>query len=75
MKYEIEWINIGRSNFNNKIIKEFETLNAVRRFAYIVADEHLMSRNTSMDATEKKGVFDIYAGFRLVGKVKIREIK
>lgn len=73
MKFKITWINIGRNKFNQEIIKEFPDLYSAQEFAYKIADQHLYSSDTSLDATKEKNLYYVYAGFRHVGDVKIEE--
>lgn len=78
MIFTIEWIEIGRNKFSDKITKEFKDLDAAGSFAFKCANDHLMSRNTEMIKrhyleSDERRLYDVVAGFRTVGKVIITE--
>ncbi len=76
MKFQIEWINIGRHDFSNKIIKEFKDLEEAEKFAYDCAYDHLMSMNVNMSNSKTvKEHYTLWAGIRPVGTIKITEVK
>lgn len=75
MKFKITFIDIGRNNHNSGVVKEFDDLYSAQEFAYNFGDGFLMSSNTSLNPTKEKNVYNLSAGFRDVGTIKIKEIK
>ena len=76
MKFSIEWENVGRGKYTNKITKDFKSLSEAEIFAYKCADDHLVSNQTSLEVqSSKMGIYNVFSGFRAVGVVKINEVK
>lgn len=73
-KFKIKLINIGRNDYCEEFEKDFADLYAAQEYAYKSVDLHLVSSETSLEATKEKDVYDVCAGFRTVGKVVIKEI-
>ncbi len=73
-KFKIDFENIGRNNHTSSHVEEFITKKEAIEWAYEFADKFLMSSETSLDESDEENIYTIWAGFRLVGKVKIEEI-
>jgi hypothetical protein len=62
-----ELINIGRGKVCDVVtVKDFDKL-------YLEVKRHLFSRYFDLEETEDPSVYEVVAGFRIVGQVKILE--
>lgn len=68
-KYRIQLINIGRAKVNEIFMVEAVDLPDAEWFAYKECKNHLISNN--IELKQKKDKYNVYAGFRKVGEVKI----
>lgn len=75
MKFKINLIDIGRSNYTQEFIKEFSDMDKRDEWLLSEVMKHLLSRNVYLDETSEKGVWSVFAGFHTVGKVRIEELK
>ncbi len=77
--YNVELIDVGRENHCEKFVVETDDQEELRTAILNRASNHLMSSNCwlteAKDSMDKKGVFNINAGYHTVGKVKVEEAK
>lgn len=76
MKFKIELINIGRNDHCDSFTKDFKSKAEAELYAFQCTTDHLASRNVSLSSSDSNtGIYELSAGFRIVGQVKINEIK
>ncbi len=75
MKFKIELIEIGRSNHSEVFEKEFLNIDKAEEFALRQSSKYLLSKE--IELVHEQGIIYsiIVGGFRVVGKIKIEEIK
>lgn len=76
MKFEIELINIGREKVCQSYEQEAESLHDMALLVHAKIKNFLVSRNVTMDPIETdETLWAVFAGFRKVGEVRIKEKK
>ena len=76
MKFKIQLINVGRDDICQEYEQEAENLNEMANLVYHKCNHFLLSLNTCLEPdSDDEETWNLFAGFRLVGKVKIKEIK
>ena len=73
--FKINLIEIGRNKTCREFACNFKEEQTAIAFGVDEASKHLMSSEVSAVYDEKTKLWDVYAGFRCVGKIKIEEIK
>ncbi len=75
-KFKIELINIGREKINQEYEIEAENLDEAANLTYVKTKHFLLSSETYLEPDEDdEESWTLYAGFHIVGKIKIKEIK
>lgn len=76
MKHKIKLIKIGRENISREVIVLDLNIKRVKDVALNEVKKHLFSSDVSLEQKEdNKDLFNVYAGFRNVGEVEIKELK
>ena len=76
MKFEIKLINIGRGKENQSYEQEAESLDDIANLTYVKVKGFLLSSDVSLDPDENdEELWNVFAGFRKVGEVRIKEVK
>ena len=71
--YKINLIKIGRNDVSKEIVHNFMTLQLAREFALKESSKYLMSSGVSLGECDEENHYIVFAGFRNVGKVIIKE--
>lgn len=74
-KFKIKLKKIGREHFSKTFKVNVRDLDDAEFLAYKEADKHLISSNTALIPTRKKGEYIVSAGLQTVGEVEIKKVK
>lgn len=75
MMFEVELINIGRDDVCQKYNQEARDINEIAQLTYWKIKRFLLSQNVTLEPDNNdEELWNVYAGFRNVGKVRIKQI-
>ncbi len=76
MKFKIQLIDIGRQKENQTYEQEANDLNEIANLTYVKVKSFLLSSEVSLEPDkDDEELWILYAGFRKVGEVRIKEVK
>lgn len=75
MRFKINLINIGRQKINQEYKQEADDLDEIANLTYVKVKRFLMSSDVCLEPNENdEELWELYAGFRKVGEVRIKEM-
>lgn len=81
-KFKIKLMEIGRNKHSEEIVSPFPRQETALHFALEESKKHLASDDVFLEIIDEdlskptvKEIWGVYAGFRLVGKVEMRELQ
>ncbi len=76
MKFKVKLIDIGREKINQEYEQKADSEQELTQLVFEKVKRFLISSDVTLEPDkDDETVWNLYAGFRLVGEVKVEEIK